>query len=73
MTGSYPQGRDGAVPDDQLRLEVGGRGRTRPGAVTVPKEIVFERHLPRTNSGQIMRRLLRARHLRTPEGSPGNP
>ena len=60
----------GHAPDDQLRLELIGWGRSRLGAVIAPREIVFEQHLPKTNSGKIMRRLLRARGLRTPEGSP---
>ena len=60
----------GRAPDDQLRLELIGWGRSRLGAVIAPKEIVFEQHLPKTNSGKIMHRLLRARDLGIPEGSP---
>ena len=60
----------GHVPDDQLRLELIGWGRSRLGAVIAPKEIVFEQDLPKTNSGKIIRRLLRARELGIPEGSP---
>ena len=33
-----------------------------------PKEIAFSADLPRTRSGKIMRRLLRARELGLPEG-----
>jgi acetyl-CoA synthetase len=33
-----------------------------------PREIVFRDSLPRTRSGKIMRRLLRARELGLPEG-----
>ena len=33
-----------------------------------PKEIAFSAGLPRTCSGKIMRRLLRARELALPEG-----
>ena len=33
-----------------------------------PKEIAFSTDLPRTRSGKIMRRLLRARELGLPEG-----
>ena len=33
-----------------------------------PKEIAFRADLPRTRSGKIMRRLLRARELGLPEG-----
>ena len=60
----------GRVPDDQLRLELIGWSRSRLGAVMAPKEIIFEQHLPKTNSGKIMHRVLRARDLGIPEGSP---
>ena len=60
----------GHVPGDHLRLELIGWGRSRLGAVMAPREIVFEQHLPKTNSGKILRRLLRARELGIPEGSP---
>jgi acetyl-CoA synthetase len=33
-----------------------------------PKEIDFRTNLPRTRSGKIMRRLLKARELGLPEG-----
>ena len=33
-----------------------------------PKEIAFTEHLPKTRSGKIVRRLLRARELGLPEG-----
>jgi acetyl-CoA synthetase len=33
-----------------------------------PREIVFDQDLPRTKSGKIMRRLLKARELGLPEG-----
>jgi acetyl-CoA synthetase len=33
-----------------------------------PREIAFAEQLPRTRSGKIMRRLLRARELGLPEG-----
>jgi acetyl-CoA synthetase len=38
------------------------------GAVVAPKEIDFAISLPRTRSGKIMRRLLKARELGLPEG-----
>jgi len=60
----------GRTPDDQLRLELIGWGRSRLGAVMAPKEIIFEQHLPKTNSGKIMHRVLRARDLGVPEGNP---
>jgi acetyl-CoA synthetase len=40
----------------------------RLGAAVAPKEIAFLPTLPRTRSGKIMRRLLKARELGLPEG-----
>jgi acetyl-CoA synthetase len=36
--------------------------------VVAPKEIEFQASLPKTRSGKIMRRLLKARELGLPEG-----
>ena len=38
------------------------------GAAIAPREIAFTESLPRTRSGKLMRRLLRARELGLPEG-----
>jgi acetyl-CoA synthetase len=53
---------------DALRRELMAFARTRLGAVVAPKEIEFIPSLPRTRSGKIMRRLLKARELGLPEG-----
>ena len=53
---------------DELRLELLGFARKRLGAVVAPKEIAWLETIPRTRSGKIMRRLLRARELGLPEG-----
>jgi acetyl-CoA synthetase len=53
---------------DALRKELLGHARKRLGAVVAPKEIEFKTALPRTRSGKIMRRLLKARELGLPEG-----
>ena len=60
--------KDGFAPSDSLRLELLGFARQRLGAAVAPKEIAFRDALPRTRSGKIMRRLLRARELGLPEG-----
>jgi acetyl-CoA synthetase len=60
--------RPGFAPTDELRLELIGFGRKRLGAAVAPKEIEFNQDLPKTRSGKIMRRLLRARELGLPEG-----
>jgi acetyl-CoA synthetase len=53
---------------EQLRLELLGHARKRLGPAVAPKEIDFASTLPRTRSGKIMRRLLKARELGLPEG-----
>jgi acetyl-CoA synthetase len=58
----------GHEPSDALRRELLGFARQRLGAVVAPKEIEFEESLPKTRSGKIMRRLLKARELGLPEG-----
>ena len=45
-----------------------GFARKRLGAAVAPKEIDFVASLPKTRSGKIMRRLLKARELGLPEG-----
>ncbi len=42
--------------------------RRRLGPAVAPREIAFDQHLPKTKSGKIMRRLLKARELGPPEG-----
>jgi acetyl-CoA synthetase len=58
----------GKTPSDELRDDILGFGRKRLGAAVAPKEIAFVESLPRTRSGKIVRRLLRARELGLPEG-----
>jgi len=58
----------GFEPSEELRLELLGHARKRLGAAVAPKEIDIVPTLPRTRSGKIMRRLLKARELGLPEG-----
>lgn len=58
----------GFTPDAALERELRGHARKRLGPAVAPREIVFRDSLPRTRSGKIMRRLLRARELGLPEG-----
>jgi acetyl-CoA synthetase len=51
-----------------LQKELKGFARQRLGATVAPKEIIFRQNLPKTRSGKIMRRLLKARELHLPEG-----
>ncbi len=60
--------KPGFAPDEALRRELLGHARKRLGAAVAPKEIDFRAGLPRTRSGKIMRRLLKARELGLPEG-----
>jgi acetyl-CoA synthetase len=60
--------KQGYAPSEELRRELLGFGRKRLGAAVAPKEIDFVGTLPRTRSGKIMRRLLKARELGLPEG-----
>lgn len=53
---------------EALRMDILGHVRKRLGAAIAPKEIAFLPVLPRTRSGKIMRRLLKARELGLPEG-----
>lgn len=54
--------------DETLQQELLALARKRLGAAVAPKEIVFRNNLPKTRSGKIMRRLLKARELGLPEG-----
>jgi acetyl-CoA synthetase len=58
----------GFEPGESLRMDLLGHARKRLGAAVAPKEIDFLPSLPRTRSGKIMRRLLKARELGLPEG-----
>lgn len=51
-----------------LQKELKGFARKKLGAAVAPKEIIFRQNLPKTRSGKIMRRLLKARELNLPEG-----
>ena len=52
----------------ELQLELIGFGRKRLGSAVAPKAIDYVDNLPKTKSGKIMRRLLKARALGLPAG-----
>jgi len=58
----------GVEASEQLRKQLLGHARQRLGPAIAPKDIVFRPNLPKTRSGKIMRRLLKARELGLPEG-----
>ena len=56
------------IPDEALRRDLLAHARSRLGPAVAPREIEFVADLPRTRSGKLMRRLLKARELGLPEG-----
>ncbi len=60
--------KPGYEAGEALRRELLGHARKRLGAAVAPKDIEFRSNLPKTRSGKIMRRLLKARELGLPEG-----
>ena len=55
-------------PTDDLERDIRGHARKKLGPAVAPREIAFRKTLPKTRSGKIMRRLLKARELGLPEG-----
>jgi acetyl-CoA synthetase len=60
--------KPGFSPSEELLRELLGHARKRLGAAVAPREIAFRATLPKTRSGKIMRRLLRAEELGLPLG-----
>ena len=65
---AYVTLKNGFEPSERLRKELLGYARQRLGPAVAPKDIAFRQNLPKTRSGKIMRRLLKARELGLPEG-----
>jgi len=60
--------KEGFEPSDELRRELMGFARGKLAAAVAPREIEIIDGLPKTRSGKIMRRLLKARDLGLDEG-----
>jgi len=60
--------RAGFEASEALRREILAHARARLGPAVAPREVDFHPNLPKTRSGKIMRRVLRARELGLPEG-----
>jgi acetyl-CoA synthetase len=60
--------KPGRAATEEARLELVGFARARLGPAVAPKELVLVDSIPKTRSGKVMRRLLRARELGLPEG-----
>jgi acetyl-CoA synthetase len=58
----------GFEPSEELEKSIRGHARKKLGPAVAPREIEFRKTLPKTRSGKIMRRLLKARELGLPEG-----
>ncbi len=68
MVKAYVALKEGFEANELLRKELLGHARKRLGPAVAPKDIAFRQNLPKTRSGKIMRRLLKARELGLPEG-----
>ena len=60
--------RSGFTPSDELRTELIKQVRTTIGPIATPDDIVIVNKLPKTRSGKIMRRLLKAVLIGAPLG-----
>ncbi len=60
--------RPGSVPSDVLKEEITQFVKTRLAYYAYPREIEFVETLPKTRSGKIMRRVLKAKELGQPLG-----
>ena len=60
--------KPGFTWDEDLRRSLLAHARKRLGPAVAPREIDCRANLPKTRSGKIMRRLLKARELGLPEG-----
>lgn len=60
--------RSGYEPSNQLKEEIRQFVKTRLAAHAAPREIEFKEKLPKTRSGKIMRRVLKAWELGLPTG-----
>ena len=60
--------RNGFTDSPELRKSLMAHARQRLGPAVAPREIDVIASLPKTRSGKIMRRLLKARELGLPEG-----
>lgn len=58
----------GYEESDVLRKEILAHARKKLGPAVAPRDIAFRQSLPKTRSGKIMRRLLKARELGLAEG-----
>jgi acetyl-CoA synthetase len=65
---AYVTIKEGYEQDDALLRDIMAHARKRLGPAIAPRQIEFHDNLPKTRSGKIMRRLLRAQELGLPTG-----
>jgi acetyl-CoA synthetase len=64
----YVQCRAGHTPSEQLSLTLTEHVRRELGPIATPSSIEFVASLPKTRSGKILRRFLKAKELGTDVG-----
>lgn len=60
--------KSGVKSDEEIQMDITAFARKLMGPAVAPKEIEFVENIPKTRSGKILRRLLKARELGLPEG-----
>jgi len=60
--------KPGIEPNNAVKMDIMGFARKEMGPAVAPKEIEFIESIPKTRSGKVLRRLLKARELGLPEG-----
>ena len=60
--------KPGNQPGEEIKMDIIGFARKHLGPAVAPKEIEFIDSVPKTRSGKILRRLLKAREMGLPEG-----
>jgi acetyl-CoA synthetase len=60
--------REGVTPSEELKKELRTHIRNTLGPVALPEEIHFVKDVPKTRSGKIMRRVIRAKAMGNPVG-----
>ena len=60
--------KKGFTQSEEQKLKILSHARQKLGVALAPRDIQFINNLPKTRSGKIMRRLLKARELGLPEG-----
>ena len=60
--------KPGKEPSEEMKMAIMGFARKEMGPAVAPKEIEFIAQIPKTRSGKVLRRLLKAKELGLPEG-----